>query len=109
MRGTSKNNFSVLTGGGGRIHIDVDSLNLQWEGRIRANGFPSSEHTLEGNLNGGSGGHIYINTAEKTDKNEVSWFAQIEANGGFGKNRGFGGAGGIIYYDGGFESGIYMA
>jgi len=29
--------------------------------------------------------------------------------GGYGKNKGFGGAGGVVYYDGSFDDGIFMA
>jgi hypothetical protein len=29
--------------------------------------------------------------------------------GGYGKNEGHGGAGGVVYYDGTFVNGIYMA
>lgn len=74
-----------------------------------ANGFPLGEAVHEGNINGGSGGHIYIKTAEVNDRNDVSWYSSIDTMGGFGKNKGHGGSGGVIYYDGTFESGIYMA
>jgi len=42
-------------------------------------------------------------------KNNVSWYSSIEVLGGFGKNEGHGGAGGVVYFDGSFDHGIYMA
>ena len=67
------------------------------------------DEVLEDDLNGGSGGSIYLKTSEVYDTNNVSWWSEIEAMGGNGKNKGFGGAGGTIYYDGTFDSGIFMA
>lgn len=47
-------------------------------------------------MNGGSGGYIYINTTNKRNDNYISNDARIEARGGFGKNKGLGGSGGVI-------------
>jgi hypothetical protein len=50
-------------------------------------------------LNGGSGGYVYINTLnEYTKSNVISSGAIISATGGYGKNRGFGGAGGVVVF-----------
>jgi hypothetical protein len=49
-------------------------------------------------LFGGSGGYIYINTKEKYGQNRADWSSTISAVGGSGKNKGFGGAGGIIVF-----------
>ena len=57
-------------------------------------------------MHGGSGGYIYINTYETNKKNEIDPLSQIQAIGGFGKNQGHGGAGGVIVYDGSFDYGI---
>jgi len=47
-------------------------------------------------LHGGTGGYIYINTSESLARNYVSSGVRIQAKGGYGKNRGYGGAGGIV-------------
>jgi hypothetical protein len=95
------------TGGGGHIHIDVDSIKLystySMKGsnmQIQANGFPLESKEDEDNLNGGSGGYIYINTRSKNQRNFISGMASINAIGGYGKNKGYGGAGGIVVFDG---------
>jgi len=50
-------------------------------------------------LNGGSGGYIYINTKNENSKNNIiSPAAIISATGGHGKNKGFGGAGGVVVF-----------
>ena len=36
----------------------------------------------------------------------MHWRAAVEAVGGYGKNKGFGGSGGIIYFDGTFKEGL---
>lgn len=56
-------------------------------------------------MNGGSGGYIYINTSEKNGLNKIYWKASVEVIGGYGKNKGFGGAGGTVYFDGSFKQG----
>jgi hypothetical protein len=57
-------------------------------------------------LNAGSGGNIYIKTANEYNQNFIDTGARIEAVGGFGKNKGYGGAGGRIVFDGSFRSGF---
>lgn len=64
--------------------------------QIQANGFPLKDKEDDDDLNGGSGGYIYINTKTKRSRNWVSGLASINAIGGYGKNKGYGGAGGII-------------
>ena len=52
-----------------------------------------------GDLNGGTGGYIYINTENQYTKNNViSSGAIVSAIGGYGKNKGFGGAGGVVVF-----------
>lgn len=57
-------------------------------------------------LNGGSGGYIYVSTKNDVRANTISPTAQFEAKGGYGKNQGLGGAGGVIILDGTFEQDI---
>ena len=56
-------------------------------------------------MHGGSGGYIYINTREKTSRNRFDKKASVEAMGGYGKNQGLGGAGGVVFYDGSVRKG----
>lgn len=56
-----------------------------------------------GNLNGGSGGYVYINTQQRYGKNYIHQYARIEVIGGYGKNKGVGGAGGVIVFGDGVE------
>ena len=92
-RGMSKP-YDIDTMGGGRVHINVDSVNLldQAGVQISANGLPLEKSDEKDDLNGGTGGYIYIKTSEKYQKNKDE--GQIQAVGGFGKNQGLGGAGG---------------
>jgi len=64
--------------------------------QLQANGLPLESTSTDEDLHGGSGGYIYINTSNEVTSNYVSPGAQIQARGGFGKNRGFGGAGGSV-------------
>lgn len=69
-----------------------------------------------GDLNGGSGGYVYINTQQRYGKNSFSTnntsvdpngvmeHASIEVMGGYGKNKGVGGAGGVIVFGDGVEN-----
>ena len=92
------------TGGGGHIHIDVDSVKLYstyyddnaTNTQIQANGLPLQSKEDSDDLNGGSGGYIYINTRTKNARNWISGLASINAIGGFGKNKGYGGSGGVV-------------
>jgi len=69
------------------------------------------KETDVGNLNGGSGGYIYINTQQKYGKNNFTsydkdgkaQYASIEVTGGYGKNKGVGGAGGVIVFGDGVD------
>jgi len=39
-------------------------------------------------------------------RSKVDYKANIEVIGGYGKNEGYGGSGGIVYYDGKFTGGM---
>lgn len=70
------NPLDVRTAGGGHIHINVDALDLLGEqayGHISANGLPEegTDDRVSVNLNGGSGGYIYINTKNKWSQNTI--------------------------------------
>ena len=92
------------TGGGGHIHISVENLNFTGtSGRqLQANGLPDLDKQDNDDLNGGSGGYIYVKTKNAKRENTISPSAQIEAKGGNGKNQGLGGSGGVIILDGQF-------
>jgi hypothetical protein len=76
------------TGGGGRIHINVENLNFTGDGgrQLQSNGLPDLEKEDRDDLNGGSGGYIYIKTINSKVKNTIASSSQIEAKGGYGKN-----------------------
>jgi hypothetical protein len=104
--------FLPKTGGGGHIHIDVDSIKLLGHGeQISASGLPRFDSSLETNedLHGGSGGYIYMNSRNQYEVNEFDFDSRIYANGGKGYNKGYGGAGGIIYFGDKIGDGIYNA
>lgn len=94
--------LNVQTGGGGHIRLNVDALNLVGENNhIQANGIPAKDtpESDVGDLTGGSGGYININIENKYVKqNHIDYLAKIQALGGYGKNKGVGGAGGIITF-----------
>ena len=59
------NPLDVRTAGGGHIHMNIDSLWLEDEqsmAHISCNGLPKKDTKVNADLNGGSGGYIYINT-----------------------------------------------
>ena len=61
------------TAGGGRIVINVESLNLNGTGaQIQANAKPYSNSTTNSSLPGGSGGYIYIATSNLVNNNTIS-------------------------------------
>lgn len=60
-------------------------------------------------MHGGSGGYIYINTREESGRNRLDRKASIEAMGGYGKNQGLGGAGGVLFFDGSVRLGYRNA
>ena len=75
--------------------------------QIKANGLPTEDDDDDENdLNGGSGGYIYIKTSNEYNQNYVDKDSKISAAGGFGKNKGFGGAGGVVVFDGSMRSGF---
>ena len=57
-------------------------------------------------MSGGSGGYIYINARQEISKSKLDYKASVEAIGGYGKNDGLGGAGGVVHYDGEFSLGL---
>jgi len=92
----------VETAGGGRILIYADSLRLEGVGpKIQANARPyASQEARRYSLMGGSGGYIFVKTAEVNKKNSISPDSTIEAKGGyaFGKEM-TGGSGGVVVLD----------
>lgn len=65
--GEANPTINVNTGGGGRIYLNIDSLDLNGNVdsvQIKANGLPEKDldESSVGDLMGGSGGNIYINT-----------------------------------------------
>mmetsp|Transcript_4035 Transcript_4035/g.6816 ORF Transcript_4035/g.6816 Transcript_4035/m.6816 type:complete len:395 (+) Transcript_4035:778-1962(+) len=100
------------TGGGGHIHIDVDSLKLIGFGvQLSACGLPLYKSTMisDLDLNGGSGGYIYIQSHNRFEENLIEYQARIYANGGKGYNKGYGGAGGVIYFDSNVAGGFFSS
>ena len=98
--------YAKATAGGGSIHIEVDSINLNGKGhQLRANAFPLSETRTDDSLQGGSGGYVMLKTLELSQKNSIVGGA-VEVKGGYGKNSGYGGSGGVIFYDGSFRLGL---
>ncbi len=92
--------LDIETHGGGRVVINVDSLNLEGSNKhINADGFPL-QNVSRIARNGGSGGYIYIRTNQRLSKNQISSSTLITANGGFGVANGLGGSGGVIILDG---------
>jgi len=92
------------TGGGGHIHINVENLNITGSGRqLQSNGLPDLDKQDNDDLNGGSGGYIYVKTYNTKRENTISLISQFEAKGGSGKNQGLGGSGGVIILDGKFD------
>lgn len=95
------------TAGGGYIYINVDSTHFDGDSdrnTIEANGWPLASSSKRHTYHGGSGGYIYIKTAniygKHNNADSTSW--RISAQGGNGKLDGFGGSGGIIIVDGNF-------
>jgi hypothetical protein len=67
MMGSMGTIGDLNTQGGGHIHINVDSFNFTSKAdepalQIQANGIPLKSSKTTRNLNGGSGGYVYINT-----------------------------------------------
>ena len=64
------------TGGGGKVYINVDSIQLHKEGaQLRANGAPNRDKKDNDDLHGGSGGYIYVKTSEKSKANDIDKLA----------------------------------
>lgn len=94
------------TSGGGRMVIVADSMNLTgWGSPLQANAKPSLEEsrTTTYHLVGGSGGYMYLKTANKYNKNNLGEKFRVEAQGGHGTHSNYGGSGGVIIFDGGFS------
>jgi len=68
---------------------------------------PVENKTSEEDLNGGSGGYVYINTTNIFGENYLSTGATISARGGHGKNKGYGGSGGVIVFGKNFKLGTF--
>ena len=69
----------------------------------------NKEATLS-NMNGGTGGYIYIETQNNYDvDNFISADSTIDAIGGYGMNEGYGGAGGVIVYGPKFKGGVFAS
>lgn len=97
------NPLDVRTAGGGHIFLNIDALYLYGEvskGHISANGLPEAgtDDQVTIDLNGGSGGYVYINTQNKYNTNTIESEASITVIGGHGTGNGFGGSGGIVTF-----------
>lgn len=68
---------------------------------------PLQNFSSTADLNGGSGGYIYVNTTNKYAENYLSGGAKIVAEGGYGKNAGMGGSGGVIVFGKNFRTGLF--
>jgi len=71
--------------------------NVQLEGKITSRGFPYADYSKLRTVNGGSGGYIYLRTANKYKGNALTGTVSVE--GGYGTNGGYGGSGGRIVLD----------
>jgi hypothetical protein len=84
-----------------------DSVNLtdSWGSTIQANAFPLAEKAKDApyRMVGGSGGYVYIKTGNSYNQNAIGERFRVEAKGGNGANGSFGGSGGVIIFDGGFD------
>ena len=94
----------VETAGGGRIVVISDSITFTGAGaKIQANARPYSDFTARRySLSGGSGGYIYVKTANANKQNSLSSTATVEAMGGYAIGDYTGGSGGVVIFDGGF-------
>jgi hypothetical protein len=102
----------LSTQGGGHIHINVDSFNFTSTSeepgvQIQANGIPLQSSTSTKDLNGGSGGYVYINTTNNFKENYMSMSSTVSAIGGYGQNKGFGGSGGVIVFGPKVRTGVF--
>lgn len=93
----------LSTGGGGHVNLAVESIILRSGATVEANGAPIRSKPDADDLNGGSGGYIFVSTSNIWNKNTIESFANFSAIGGFGKNKGVGGAGGAIVLSGNFS------
>ena len=55
---------------------------------------------------GGSGGYVFIHTNEVGDSNKFDPYARLQCIGGYGKNKGHGGSGGIMFFSGTNAAGL---
>ena len=91
----------IETAGGGRIVIIADSVTLDGNGtKISADGRPFADFERKSySLAGGSGGYVYMSTANKVKNNTISLDAQISAKGGLGIGEHGGCSGGVVVLD----------
>ena len=95
----------VETAGGGRVVIYADSVSFEGEGaKIQANARPYEDFTARRySLPGGSGGYIYVKTANAHNENSLEAGSRVEARGGYGIGEFTSGSGGVVVFDGGFN------
>ena len=93
------------TAGGGRIVLIADAVTLRGAGeKIQANAKPYVDFERKDyNLQGGSGGYIYVKTSNMNNTNSIDKEAKITAKGGIGVGKTGGGSGGVIVFDDAFE------
>ena len=91
----------VETAGGGRIVVIADSVILDGPGpKLSADGRPYLDFDRKSySLAGGSGGYIYVTTANAVRNNTISLDAEISARGGLGIGEYSGGSGGVVVLD----------
>ena len=86
----------VETAGGGRVVLIADSVSFEGAGaKVQANARPYEDFTARRySLAGGSGGYIYVKTANVNKENSLSVESTIEAKGGYAIGDHTGGSGG---------------
>ena len=107
--GSMGNAKDANTAGGGRIVIIADSIVATGYGAsLQANAKPyenvARATEFADTLVGGSGGYIYVRTMNHHQaENDLGERFRVEAKGGFGMGRGYGGSGGIVVFEGAFN------
>lgn len=92
----------IETAGGGRIIVISDSITFEGQGeKLTANARPYKDFEAKSSysLQGGSGGYIYVSTANEHRNNTLDDESKISAQGGLGIGEYSGGSGGVIVFD----------
>lgn len=103
MIGSMGNKKQKMSGGGGRIIVKADSIDFATAGpKLQADGFPLDVYKNESirELQGGSGGYIYLATHNLKQPNNYHTNSRISAVGGHGLGNSGAGSGGVIVLGG---------